>query len=677
MSDELSRWNRRTFLKGVGALGAGTALTALACGSPTKVVPQATPTSAPVVFEAYHGVTAGQHQSNFDRLHAQGYRIISLSVYGDPGDPRYAAVWVRRGGAAWEAVHGINSTGYQQFFDTWTAKGYVPVLVSATGSAGDAIYAAVFEQGIAGPYLARHNMTLGPATQADTIQHYETVAEASHLVLRSVATYGTPADRRYAAVWHANPTYVKGHPHWADSADSYQTVFDYETQLPGYRLHGYRPAYVALSADQVYCSVFKDDVVGPWLARHGLTAAEYQTEFDQQRAKGFFPICVQGGGSGAQTRYTAIFAQRDIPLARQFTATGTLLPAIAGLDNVMQAFMQANGVRAAQLTVGKNGVIKFARAYTWAEPGYRVTQSSDRFLLASCSKMFLEAAVQSLYDANLLHPTTLAYPTLGFSNPLDPQNDTITMQQLLDHTGGYNDSPPTQPPLPPGGSGFDPTYQMRKIGLSLNPVRPPTKRDVAAYMYKQYMLDFAPGTETHYSNYGYLLASAVVEHVTNMPYFDYVKTKLLQPAGIDQVLVSATAADQWSPLQAIAEDQGRNPGALDPNSPLLVPDVYGGDGEINDVGAACAGLAASATAMVQFIHLHRVYGNGPRAPGARSGSTPGATTLAVSQGDGVDWAYTVNTRDWPPPPPPPPPAPNPVLKGLSDKITAILQSAQI
>ena len=33
--------------------------------------------------QAYHGVTAGQHQANFNSLSAQGYRMISLSVYGN------------------------------------------------------------------------------------------------------------------------------------------------------------------------------------------------------------------------------------------------------------------------------------------------------------------------------------------------------------------------------------------------------------------------------------------------------------------------------------------------------------------------------------------------------------------------------------------------------------------
>jgi hypothetical protein len=56
-------------------------------------------------------------------------------------------------------------------------------------------------------------------------------------------------------------------------------------------LAGYRPAYVAASGDVLYCSVFKDDVVGPWVARHGMSGSDYQNEFNQQVANGFYPIC--------------------------------------------------------------------------------------------------------------------------------------------------------------------------------------------------------------------------------------------------------------------------------------------------------------------------------------------------------------------------------------------------
>jgi len=114
-------------------------------------------------------------------------------------------------------------------------------------------------------------------------------------------------------------------------------------------------------------------------------------------------------------------------------------------------------------------------------------------------------------------------------------------------------------------------------------------------------------------------------------------------------MISLSVYGQPGDAHYACEDEGLGGSALDPGSPLLVPAVYGGDGQIKEVAAACAGLAASATALTQFIHLHAVWGNGPRAANsARSGSTPGTSSLAWSRGDGVDWAYVINTRDWPP-----------------------------
>jgi hypothetical protein len=481
-------------------------------------------------FEAYHGVDAAQHQANFNTLSARGYRMISLSVYGDAGSPLYAAVWVQRSGPAWVAVHGIDAAAYQSFFNTWTANGYVPVLVSATGPIANAVFAAVFEQGIEGPWQARHGVPAGPLNQGGSFDYLNSSFKAQNLYIRSFAIYGDSSNRYYIAVWHFNPGYVKWHVHPADPAADYQTTFNAETQLPGYSLHGYRPAYVALSADQTYCSVFKDDDVGPWVARHGMASAQYQVEFDQQKAAGNYPTCVQGGGTTANPVYAAIFAKQDIPSARQWTVTGTSVASLAALDTAFEKFMQANAVRAAQFTLSKNGSVLLARAYTWAEPGYRLTQPSDRFLLASCSKMFCEQAIQTLYNSGTLKPPTLvvkpngsevpvkgdkvkgnssgatgtvsvingdtlilasvtgtfatsdnaatmslsggtvavvsyapstaAYPLLGFSHPADPRSDTITIQQLLDHEGGYNDGTNTSLPSAP-----DPTYNMRNIAL--------------------------------------------------------------------------------------------------------------------------------------------------------------------------------------------------------------------
>ena len=161
-----------------------------------------------------------------------------------------------------------------------------------------------------------------------------------------VAIYGDSGNPTYAGIWRANPGFVKWLVNPADPGPSYQTTFDTDTQLPGFTLNAWRPAYVAVSGDQTYCSVYKDDYVGPWVARHGMSAAQYQTEFDQQNQAGRYPIFVQGGGSGNSIVYTAVFASQDLPVARQWTVTGNEAPANANIDSAMETFMKANAVRA-------------------------------------------------------------------------------------------------------------------------------------------------------------------------------------------------------------------------------------------------------------------------------------------------------------------------------------------
>jgi CubicO group peptidase (beta-lactamase class C family) len=174
-----------------------------------------------------------------------------------------------------------------------------------------------------------------------------------------------------------------------------------------------------------------------------------------------------------------------------------------------------------------------------------------------------------------------------------------------------------------------------------------------------------------YSNFGYLLAGAVVEKVAGVKYFDYVKTTLLQPANISEVLVFPTLASHRTNNMVIIEDEGSGKSPFDLNSQLWLPNVYGGDGEINEVGDPNAGTGASAHALTQFIHLHAVWGNGPRAAGAaRSGSTPGSSSWAQSRSDGIDWAYVINTRNWPP-------ATSPTLEQLGNSINQLLDTTPI
>jgi Polyglycine hydrolase-like, structural repeat len=73
-------------------------------------------------WHAYHGRSSAQHQAEFDDLSGRGFRMISLSVYGNPNNLRYAGVWSLRSDPAFIAFHGKTEAEYQQLFDQHTGR---------------------------------------------------------------------------------------------------------------------------------------------------------------------------------------------------------------------------------------------------------------------------------------------------------------------------------------------------------------------------------------------------------------------------------------------------------------------------------------------------------------------------------------------------------------------------
>ncbi len=93
-------------------------------------------------FIAYHDRTSADHQTQFDTLFPQGYRMISLGVYGARCAERHAAVWVRRAGPAWSAVHGLDRAAYLAAVARAAQAQYKPLLLAATGPAANPVFAA-------------------------------------------------------------------------------------------------------------------------------------------------------------------------------------------------------------------------------------------------------------------------------------------------------------------------------------------------------------------------------------------------------------------------------------------------------------------------------------------------------------------------------------------------------
>jgi CubicO group peptidase (beta-lactamase class C family) len=496
------------------------------------------------IFRAYHRLSGAEHQQWFDQLSVQGYRMISLCVYGPASAARYAAVWIQRPGPSYVGFHNRSAVEYQTLVDTLTPQGYVPVLLSATGDRNDATFAGVFEQ-LWESWAGRHGLTPQEFDREDALNNNRGLA------LREMSCYGTAQVPIIAAVWRPPSTDVHASTWRFFTRETYQQLFD--AVVPP----GNRPFLVLPSDGPRYHAIFKDDSIGPFVARHHIDADEYQREFDRGLAEGRMPIAVRAEGRSPDFRqdlYGAVFARDDVAEPRHWTITGTHEPRFDFVEMQVRSFMQLRGIRAGSLAIAQSGRLLCSRGFTCAENGYPVCQPNSWFRLASLSKLFTAAAVAA-YQHSLPFPQSLTflnrhiYPLLGITSaPLagqmpDSRISTITLRELVDHTGGWTRDA-ASPTLHPGASPFDPCSGpgLRTIGGDLSFNHVPSANDVARYMFGE-PLQYAPGDGTlpldrRYSNLGYLLLGLAIEHLSGRPFHDYLRDEVLTPLGIHDVRVA-------------------------------------------------------------------------------------------------------------------------------------------
>jgi CubicO group peptidase (beta-lactamase class C family) len=129
--------------------------------------------------------------------------------------------------------------------------------------------------------------------------------------------------------------------------------------------------------------------------------------------------------------------------------------------------------------------------------------------LASLTKNFTFRAIEKLIEEKLLSREEKAWAYLNLSKtPLDPRVQDITIGQLLEHRGGWN-----------ADISGDPLFAGNQDAL------------IEEVMCSS-MLDFSPGTQDHYSNFGYLVLGVVIERVTGMDYLDYINQTFAQPLNL-------------------------------------------------------------------------------------------------------------------------------------------------
>jgi CubicO group peptidase (beta-lactamase class C family) len=381
---------------------------------------------------AWHDRSTADHVAQRDTFAAQGFRPLSLSIYGSTSDPRYAAVMVKRPVViATHSFVGLSQAGYQNAFDDMASQGFGPFIITATGPGASAVFAGSFRQMSHIP-LTRSNLSKDQFIDLNRAQH-----DAGAMLLWA-DVFGTPADPRYCAIWVANPERIAWN---IDAVDEGGAALQQRFEAMAGTLA--RPAIIAVTPAARIMELYVDSQIGPWASRAGMTSADYQTEFNTQANAGLWPVCVSASGEGSNARFAAIFATREEHLPRVFRSTGSA--AVASIDAALQKYVTDQNLRGAALAIVSGTRLVYARGYTFAEasPAYHDIQPATPFRQASISKTFCAVAVWKLIEQGQLTLDTTLQSVLNLKQPngtapKDSRFGDIKIKHLLQSISGVN-----------------------------------------------------------------------------------------------------------------------------------------------------------------------------------------------------------------------------------------------
>ena len=161
--------------------------------------------------------------------------------------------------------------------------------------------------------------------------------------------------------------------------------------------------------------------------------------------------------------------------------------------------------------VARGDQIVFARAYGLADRASGRANTLDTPInLGSMNKMFTAVAIGQLVAAGKLD----WQDTVGEHLPDYPNaavRDAVTIHQLLTHTSGV-------------GSYWNDAYESRKGEID--------SQAKFAATFAAEPLFFEPGTGSRYSNGGPVILGLVIEKLSGMDYYEYVRKHIYAPAGM-------------------------------------------------------------------------------------------------------------------------------------------------
>jgi CubicO group peptidase (beta-lactamase class C family) len=283
-----------------------------------------------------------------------------------------------------------------------------------------------------------------------------------------------------------------------------------------------------------------------------------------------------------------------IPLSYRLTNSNTTDSNLLVIDSAILGFLQQYEIVGASVAVAKDGRLVYSKGFGLSDKDLAdPVTPKNLFRIASVSKLITAVAIMKLVEDEKLRVDQKVFGPNGilndsiYLNYQDTQYEEITVQQLLDHTSGWN------------GKKEDPVFNSLYVSRVMDTKPPASIQTIIEYALNK-PLDFKPGTKYCYSNLGYCVLGEIIKKITGSEYEDYVQFAILHPLGIYDMHIGRSFYDERLPYEVRYYDQDNDSYVRSyDGSGDLVPVEYGGN-DIELLGAA-GGWVASAPELAKLM----------------------------------------------------------------------------
>ena len=202
----------------------------------------------------------------------------------------------------------------------------------------------------------------------------------------------------------------------------------------------------------------------------------------------------------------------------------------------------------------------------------------------------------------------------------DSRIASITVRNLLNHSGGWDASISGEPVVPP---------IVTQIAAKMGVPFPPPPEAIVSYMLDQ-RLDFSPGSRFAYSNFGFIVLGRIIEKISGQRYEDFVRQQILAPMGIERMRQSRTSLPLRAPDEVHYYDYAGAPlvDSLIAGVSGSVAEPYSGILPLESIDSAGAWMASAIDLVRIFVML--------------DGQRPPAVVSSASVEQMVTPAFTLN-----------------------------------